>query len=46
VTLKWILKYTVCDDVDWINLTQAKIQLRALVNTVMPFGLHKSQGVS
>jgi hypothetical protein len=33
--IKMDLREIVCDDMDWINLTQDRDQWRALVNTVM-----------
>jgi hypothetical protein len=34
------------EGVDWIDMAQDRDRWRALVNTVMNFGLHKTRGIS
>jgi hypothetical protein len=34
------------EGVDWINLTQDRVQWRAVVNTVLKLGFYKKQGMS
>jgi hypothetical protein len=34
------------NDIDWLDLAQDRDQRRALVNTVMKFGVHKILGSS
>jgi len=33
--LKWILEYTVCEGVYWMQLTWDRVQWQAFVNTVL-----------
>jgi hypothetical protein len=45
-TIKMDLRKTGCGGMDWIHLDRDRDQWRALVNTVMNFGLHKMLGNS
>jgi hypothetical protein len=43
IILKWNLK-TVCEDVDWIHLTQNRVQWLVLVETEMTFKVQCKAG--
>ena len=43
---KFDLQEVVCGFIDWIDPTQDRDRLQALVNAVMCFALHKMQGIS
>jgi hypothetical protein len=37
ITIKWVLKGIVLEDVEWINLAQDRNKCQAVVNTTMNF---------